>query len=172
MCFWPICYTSCAFKNVTFKLYLNFWYIWDAYSSHMSIIQDWRLCVFSCQSSVTPQPAAYQCWTGIHQLLVVQGSCGKINLLVWLGLCGSRVLVVWFDETSLSTKGSLCLGILFVSLDLRLCTVSPRAAEAPFLEFTLLGQEQGAEDKPHLPGQTNKQVSDFPKCLVPSLLPV
>lgn len=39
-------------------------------------------------------------------------ACKEVNLLVLLGLRRSHVLVVWFDETGLSTSGSVCLGAL------------------------------------------------------------
>lgn len=85
-------------------------------------------------------------------------------------------LVAWFDETDLNTNGSLCLGSVFFLLSLgpRLCIGSPRTAQAFFLGFTILGQEQGTADKADLLGQVHKRfytwMSNFPKCLVLSLL--
>lgn len=77
-------------------------------------------------------------------------ACKEVNLLILLGLRGSHVPVVLFAETDLNANG---LETLFRSLGARLCAVSPRTAEAMFLGFTVLGQEQGAADKSHFLGQ-------------------
>lgn len=90
----PACFVTCpgigntqpyAFgPSVTLFILSSTWfpsYIWisdvfEMHSPHTRASARTGASLFSCQSSVTPQPASYQSWTGIHQLLVVQGSCG------------------------------------------------------------------------------------------------